>query len=56
MSSSRKIAMPQRPQYPTPAPADYTDEVCEETLRVLEKQVKDEFSEEELELIAGPAW
>lgn len=56
MPASRKIAMPQRPQYPTPSPADYTDEVCDETLRVLSEQVKDEFDEEELELIAGPAW
>lgn len=56
MSATRKTVMPQRPQYPAPAPADYTDDVSPETLRTIAEQVKDEFNEDDLELIAGPAW
>ena len=45
--------------YPSPAPADYSDEVSEEILQALEKVVKESDTADDLdnlEVIDGPAW
>lgn len=47
------------PIFPTPAPADYSDEVSEADLKALETLVKeseDGNGEDEWELVDGPGW
>ena len=41
--------------YPTPAPADYSDEVTDADMEALSKLVCDS-DEDEWELVDGPAW
>ena len=50
------------PIFPTPAPADYSDEVSDRDLATLKKMVRDNDKRkkntdgDEWELVDGPAW
>lgn len=47
------------PIFPTPAPADYSDDVSEgevEKLRQLVSEDTEDADEDEWELVDGPAW
>lgn len=49
------VARPDAPIYPTPRPADYSDEVSEADMEALRKAVAD-LDKEEWETVDGPAW
>jgi hypothetical protein len=44
------------PHLPTPAPADYSDEVTEKDLKALKELVREESESEEWVVIDGPGW
>ncbi len=48
------------PMHPTPAPADYSDEVTEEDIEALKEAVRTREDggkgEDEWELVDGPGW
>lgn len=56
MGPLRKNHAPTVPAYPAPAPADYYDEVTDVQLEALDDLVKEEFQDEEFEVVDGPAW
>lgn len=47
---------PPAPAYPQPEPADYRDVVEDRHLEALSELVADEFEDEDLEILDGPAW
>lgn len=47
---------PPAPAYPQPEPADYRDVVEDRHLEALSEFVADEFEDEDLEILDGPAW